>query len=151
MKKPIIIFISVFVLFIILVVIRRNEVVNERNYLLDLELELKGIVDETVPLKQGHNFGVVSLDLIYSNIKTYDKRKERDKYFGVIKNNKLYIAVGNISYFEKGDIFTLDGINYTLIRNDSIVEKNIYGMPYNIIDPYYEIEPIINRMINDED
>ena len=151
MKKPIIVIISVIIIYIILVVIKRNDFINERNYLLDLDLELKGIVDETVRLKQGHNFGVVRLDLIYSNIKTYDKRKERDNYFGVIKNNKLYIAVGNISYFEKGDIFTLKGINYTIIRNDSIVEKNIYEMPYNIIDPYYEIDPIINRMINDED
>lgn len=151
MKKTLTVIISVIILFIILIVIRRNEYTKEKNYILELDLKLRGIVDKTVPLKQGHNFGVVNIDLTNSNIENYDKRGKRDKYFGVIKNNELYLAVKNISYFKKGDIYTLDGRNYSIIRNDSLVEENIYGMPYNIFDPYNEIEPIINNMINDSD
>ena len=110
-----------------------------------LDLDIEGRVTKIEHLNQGHNFGIITLELEKSNIIDYDERNKLKRFFGIIKNKEAKIAVTNISSFLKGDVFILKRTNYTIYRNEKKIEHNFYEMPSNIISPYYEINKRLKR------
>jgi len=134
-----------FILFIILVLVGHSKTKNDSDYYKSIGLKLNGKIEAVKELKYGHDFGVIRIDLNYSNIIEYDKRNELKRYLGVLKNGKADLVFNSISSVKKGDSIAIDIQNYKVFRNGKLVEENIIGMPSDyIFTPFNEIKSKIN-------
>ena len=140
MKKPILKFLGILLLFIISAFYMKSRINRDNEYLKEINLSLSGNVTDIFELKQGHDFGIITLDVIKSSRKYYDERSNRKTYFGIIKDSKAKIAVNFISSIELNDEIIINGINYKIKRNNKIVDEGIWGLPFDLINnPYNEI------------
>lgn len=140
MKKSIFIFFGMLFLFLGMLFYGKKVSNNSFDYLKETNLQLSGKVINLVKLRQGHDYGVLKVDVEKTSISYYDERGKREKYFGVIKGNKAEIIVTFISIIEINDKIVIDGTNFKVIRNDKIIRDNSWDLPFDIItNPFREI------------
>ncbi len=140
MKKPLIRFGFILLLFIGLFIYGKSISNKNYNYLNEINLKLSGRVTELTKLKQGHDYGIITVDIKNSSLDYYDERRHKKVYFGVIKNSKAEIIVTNISLFQERDSIHIDGTNYRITRNNDIIKEGIWDLPFDIVNnPYLEI------------
>lgn len=143
LKQLILMFGVIFSLFIMLAIIGFRNSAKDIKYYQEVNLNLSGIINEVRPLNSyGHDFGVISIKIIKSNIKNYDERKNLDRYLGVIKNNRAELVFESISSVMQGDSIVLNIQNYKLYRNGKLIDENIIGMPPSslIFTPFKEVK-----------
>ncbi|UAB75662.1 hypothetical protein [Mesoflavibacter sp. SCSIO 43206] len=134
-----------FILFIILVFVGLNKTKNDVEYYKSIGLKLNGKIEAVEKLRYGHDYGVITIDLNYSNINEYDKRNELKRYLGVIKNGKADLVFNSIGSVKKGDSIVIDIQNYKVFRSGKLIRENIIGMPSDyIFTPFNEIKSKIN-------
>lgn len=139
-NKRILLLLIPLVIFILIVYVKKHSINSEGDEIKNLDLNIKGIVTNTLELDYGHDYGIITLDLESSNIDFYDKRNELEKFFGVIKSGNAEIVVEGISEFQKGDLYILKGEEYKIFRNNRLVVDDYYGyLSTSVFNPYNEI------------
>ena len=139
MKKILYVNGIIFAIFVLFVIYGKYKSNNYSNYIKDLNLEVRGKVSKIVKLNHGHDYGIISLNVEFSNLDYYDERENINRFFGVIKNRKAEIIVTNISLFELNDIFVINKDKYSIYRNNKVIDDNYFSVPSGIISPYPEI------------
>ena len=134
-------------IFIALVINGLRENSQDADYYTNADLKLSGIITKVKPLKfYGHNYGVIDIDVSFSNKKTYDIRKESKRYLGVVKDKKASLVFNSVSLVQKGDSIVLNVQDYSIYREGKLIEKNKIGMPSKsfLFTPFNEINNKIN-------
>ncbi len=132
-------------LFIVFVFVGLNKTEKDSQYYKSIGLRLNGKIESVKALRYGHNFGIISIGINYSNINEYDKRDELKRYLGVIKNGKANIVFNSISSVKIGDSIVINIEKYKILRDGKLIYENFIGMPSDFIfSPFKEI----NRKVN---
>ena len=127
-------------LFIVLVFVGLNKTGKDSQYYKSIGLKLNGKIESVKELRYGHNFGVISIGINYSNINEYDKRAELKRYLGVIKNGKADIVFNSINSVKIGDSIVINIEKYKIFRDGKLINENFISMPSNFIfSPFREI------------
>ncbi len=95
-----------------------------------LDLQLKGVVYYVNnEIGNGyHGRGVIRMDLLESNTKKYDPRKQQRNYYAIIKNNKAEIYDDNVYYVEIGDTLLIDTKEETIRWLNEDKKDKIYSI-----------------------
>jgi len=123
----------------------------ESNYIKSLNIFLDGKVVNVYELKYGHNYGIVTIDINSTSLRSLDERTKRERYMGFIKNDVGYFVVGTISDFKYGDSIVIKSDVYDLYRdNDKIKDEKFIDLPMdNIFKPYREINQRLNKLVGE--
>jgi len=133
MKKPLIIFSLMLSLFIAFVIYGKSISQKNVDYLKEVNLRLSGTVYDITELKQGHDIGILSLDLISTSIKKYDERNNRKIYFGVIDGDKAEIIFTFISIIKIGDEIIIKGTDYKVVREGKTIRYGKWDLPIDLL------------------
>ena len=141
-KTLLIVAILPFSVFIYNVITEDEELINDKEYLTSLNLELTGQILKIDNLDYGHNYGIVTIGIKYSHPNQYDPRQSKSRYLGIINENQAKLVVHNIGFIQTDDsIFVKDG-KFKITRNDKLVFDNHYlDLPPSSLvhNPYTEI------------
>jgi len=86
MKKISIILLAILFFWFVIHNDTKNENKINKAGLEDLDLQLVGVVDTVIKGSNYHDFGIIRLNIISSNIQEYDPRTNQKYYFCIIKN-----------------------------------------------------------------
>lgn len=150
-KKSLLILLILFILIICVDFFTEDETyIDDQNYIKELNIDLKGKIQDIYKLKYGHNYGIITVDISESSVKKLDERKNRKRFLGFIKNKFGYFVLGTISDFQIGDSIVIKSNLYNLYRSNQEVvrDKNIILPPKDVVfRPYKEINKRL-RYIN---
>jgi len=93
-------------------------------YFQNLNLRLSGIVEEKQIVT--NDAGMIYINVLKSNIHSYDIRNSGKYYYCVIKDNKAEIIEGGLSSIEIGDSIIIDSYSksFSVYRNGKLVEES---------------------------
>ncbi len=115
-----------------------NETTDEEYYN-QIGLKLDGIVTNQKSIDYGHGYSIVTMNIINSNLITYDQRKNLNAHLGVINNKKANIVFN--STVRIGDSIVIDVRNYKIFRKGKLISENILSLPTSdyFMNPFRDI------------